>query len=84
MFAVREHTATAAVVGADARHLDFRGVVTVEPARVVLTTVVRRHNLRGRVYFALVRRIHPAVVAAMLTRAATRFSRAPAREHVFA
>ena len=47
VFAVRDHTATTAVVGADARHLDFRAVVTVEPTRVVLTTVVRRHNLRG-------------------------------------
>jgi Protein of unknown function (DUF2867) len=84
VFAVRDRTATTAVVGADARHLDFRAVVTVEPARVVLTTVVRRHNLRGRAYFALVRRIHPAVVAAMLTRAATRFSRLPGGERIFA
>lgn len=76
-FAVRAHTAAEAVVGADARHLDFRAVVAVEPTRVVLTTVVRQHNRRGRAYFALVRRVHPAVVAAMLTRAATRLSRAP-------
>jgi hypothetical protein len=59
-------------------------VVTVEPTRVVLTTVVRRHNLRGRAYFALVRRIHPAVVAAMLTRSATRFSRLPGGDRIFA
>jgi Protein of unknown function (DUF2867) len=84
VFAVRAHTATEAVVGADARHLDFRGVVTVEPGRVVLTTVVRRHNLRGRAYFALVRRVHPAVVAAMLTRAATRLSRGTGGDRVFA
>jgi hypothetical protein len=83
-FAVRAHTATDAVVGADARHLDFRAVVTVAPTRVVLTTVVRRHNRRGRAYFALVRRIHPAVVAAMLTRAATRLSREPRGDRVFA
>ncbi len=76
-FAVRSRTATEAVAGTDARHLDFRAVVTVEPTRVVLTTVVRLYNRRGRAYFALVRRIHPAVVAAMLTRAATRLSRAP-------
>ena len=76
-FALRAHTASAAVVGTDARHLDFRAVVTVEPTRVVLTTVVRLHNRRGRAYFALVRRVHPAVVKAMLTRAATRLSRVP-------
>jgi hypothetical protein len=56
----------------------------VEATRVVLTTVVRRHNRRGRAYFALVRRIHPAVVAAMLTRAATRLSREPGGDRVFA
>jgi hypothetical protein len=77
-FAVRALTATEAMVGVDAGHLDFRGVVSVEPARVVLTTLVRRHNRRGRAYFALVQRIHPVVVAAMLTRAATRLSRTPA------
>jgi Protein of unknown function (DUF2867) len=76
-FALRAHTASEAVVGTDARHLDFRAVVTVEPTRVVLTTVVRLHNRRGRAYFALVRRVHPAVVTAMLTRAATRLSRVP-------
>jgi hypothetical protein len=66
------------LLGMDAGHLDFRAVVSVEPERVVLTTLVRRHNRRGRAYFALVRRIHPVVVAAMLTRAATRLSRRPA------
>jgi hypothetical protein len=76
-FALRAHTASTAVLGTDARHLDFRAVVTVEPTRVVLTTVVRLHNRRGRAYFALVRRVHPAVVSAMLTRAATRLSRVP-------
>jgi hypothetical protein len=84
VFAVHEQTATTAVLGADARHLDFRAVVTVEPTRVVLTTLVRRRNRRGRAYFALVRRIHPAVVTAMLTRAATRFSRGGIGARVFA
>ncbi|MBV9920957.1 MAG: DUF2867 domain-containing protein [Pseudonocardia sp.] len=43
-----------------------------------MTTLVRRHNRRGHAYFALVRRIHPAVVRATLTRAATRLSRTAA------
>lgn len=76
-FAVRALTATEALVGVDGGHLDFRAVVSVEPARVVVTTLVQRRNRRGRAYFALVRRIHPVVVAAMLTRAATRLSRTP-------
>ena len=65
------------LLGTDERHLDFRASVRREPQRVVLTTVVRLHNRRGRGYFALVRRVHPAIVRGMLSRAARRLS-APA------
>ncbi len=65
------------LLGTDERHLDFRASVRREPQRVVLTTVVRLHNRRGRGYFALVRRVHPVVVRGMLSRAARRLS-APA------
>jgi Protein of unknown function (DUF2867) len=67
------------LLGTDERHLDFRASVRREPARVVLTTVVRVHNTRGRAYSALVRRVHPAIVRAMLTRAAHRLSRSSNR-----
>lgn len=63
-------TADEVLLGVDERHLDFRASVLVEPGRVVLSTVVRIHNARGRAYSALVRRVHPAIVRAMLTRAA--------------
>jgi hypothetical protein len=62
------------LLGTDERHLDFRASVRREPQRVVLTTVVRLHNQRGRGYFALVRRVHPVVVRGMLSRAARRLS----------
>jgi Protein of unknown function (DUF2867) len=65
------------LLGTDARHLDFRASVLVEPDRVVLSTVVRIHNARGRAYSALVRRVHPTVVRAMLARAARLLSRPP-------
>ena len=58
------------LVGTDQRHLRFRASVLTEPDRVVVSTVVQLCNRRGQVYFALVRRIHPWVVRAMLTRAA--------------
>jgi hypothetical protein len=45
-----------------------------EARRVVLTTVVRLHNRRGRAYWALVRPIHPLIVRAMLARAARKLS----------
>jgi hypothetical protein len=72
------------LLGTDAGHLDFRAAVRREPARVVLTTVVQVHNARGRAYDALVRRVHPVVVRAMLTAAARRLSgpgRPVARPH---
>ncbi len=62
------------LLGTDERHLDFRASVLREPDRVVLSTVVCLHNRRGRLYFALVRRVHPTIVRAMLTRAARRLS----------
>jgi hypothetical protein len=68
------------LLGADSNHLDFRASVLREPDRVVLTTVVRLHNRRGRVYSALVRPVHPVIVRAMLNRAARRLSGAARRK----
>ena len=62
------------LVGTDQGHLGFRASVLVEPDRVVLSTVVRLHNRRGRVYSALVRRIHPWVVRGMLARASRKMA----------
>jgi hypothetical protein len=63
------------LLGTDDGHLDFRASVRREPDRVVVSTVVRLRNLRGRAYFAVVQRVHPFVVRAMLGRAAERLSR---------
>jgi hypothetical protein len=60
------------LLGSDAGHLDFRVSVRVADDQVTATTVVRRHNRRGRLYFALVEPIHPYVVRAMLARAGRR------------
>jgi hypothetical protein len=68
-------TADEVLLGIDSNHLDFRASVLCEPERTVVTTVVQLHNLRGRLYFALVRLVHPAIVQAMLDRAARRLSR---------
>jgi uncharacterized protein DUF2867 len=62
------------LLGTDERHLDFRASVLREPGRVVVSTVVRLHNARGRAYFALVKPAHPVIVRAMLTRAARRLA----------
>lgn len=69
VFATVDSRSDEVLVGTDQGHLGFRASVLVEPDRVVLSTVVRLHNRRGRAYSALVRRIHPRVVRGMLARA---------------
>ncbi|WP_426060209.1 DUF2867 domain-containing protein [Hymenobacter sp. B1770] len=58
------------LLGLDDRHLNFRVSVLVaqEPdaTRVFMSTAVQYHNLAGRLYFAVVRPFHSAVVPAML------------------
>jgi hypothetical protein len=65
------------LVGVDQGHLGFRASVLVEPGRVVLSTVVQVRNRRGRIYSAVVRRIHPWVARGMLARAARALAVAP-------
>lgn len=65
-----------ALISEDDRHLDFRVAVGVDAtARLVrVTTAVRLHGWRGRLYFAPVRVIHGPVVQAMVSGAITRLS----------
>jgi hypothetical protein len=60
-----------ALVSTDDTHLDFRCGVAVDTAAglVRVTTSVRLHNRRGRLYFLPVRVLHPIVVDSMLRRA---------------
>ncbi|MCA6091887.1 DUF2867 domain-containing protein [Streptomyces sp. SCA3-4] len=70
------------LVGKDASHLDFRSSVLVDDDAVTLATAVRIHNTRGRLYFAVVRRVHPHMARLMLWRAHRRvaFATRPAGE----
>lgn len=70
------------LLGTDSGHLDFRASVLVEedPGTVTLGTVVRLHNRRGRLYWAVVRPLHPFVVRAMLRRAAHRLGERARKE----
>ncbi|MFF7408472.1 DUF2867 domain-containing protein [Streptomyces lydicus] len=56
------------LLGEDARHLDFRASILVADGTVTLGTVVRLHNTAGRLYFALVRHLHPVMARLMLRR----------------
>ncbi|MCS7482031.1 DUF2867 domain-containing protein [Umezawaea endophytica] len=67
-------TAEEVVLGVDDLHLDFRVGVRVDPGRGLVTvgTVVRFHNLFGRLYFLPVRAVHAVVVRSMLRHATER------------
>jgi hypothetical protein len=63
------------LLGFDDKHLDFRVAVDVTPLaharhEVTVTTLVRTHNLLGRIYLAVVLPFHAVVVPAMLAQAA--------------
>ena len=65
-----------ALISEDDRHLDFRVAVGIDvTARLVrVTTAIRLHGWRGRLYFAPVRVIHGPIVQAMVSRAITRLA----------
>jgi len=75
-FPVISETPGRVVLGLDDKHLDFRIAVDVVPAgsrqQITTTTLVRPHNLLGRVYLAAVLPFHRVIVPAMLGQAASR------------
>jgi hypothetical protein len=75
-FPVVARTEEELLLGVDDSHLDFRLAVLTAEETVTLTTVVKIHNRRGRLYFAVVRRIHPFMVRAMLRNAHRQLARA--------
>jgi Protein of unknown function (DUF2867) len=60
------------VLGMDDRHLDFRVLIELDRDVVRCTSVVRRHNQGGRLYFAVVRPFHRLAVPRLLARTAAR------------
>ncbi|MCX2182999.1 DUF2867 domain-containing protein [Streptomyces sp. SKN60] len=81
-FPVRGVSDTELMLGEDASHLDFRASVVIDEDAVTLATAVRLHNARGRLYFAVVRRVHPLLTRLILRRAHRRiaFGARPAGE----
>jgi Protein of unknown function (DUF2867) len=67
-FPVRATAPDELLLGEDGGHLDFRASVLIAGDKVTLTTVVKFHNWRGRLYFAAVRRLHPLMARRMLRR----------------
>ncbi len=73
MFPVISRTPSECVLGFDDRHLDFRIVVQIEALKdhqtgVRLMTLVKRHNLLGRAYLAVIMPFHKLIVKSTLSR----------------
>ncbi|MGI8537740.1 MAG: DUF2867 domain-containing protein [Mycobacteriales bacterium] len=79
-FAIQEVSAEEALTHASERHLDFAAALGVDAEQhlVRLTTTVRLHGWRGRVYFLPVRLAHRTIAGSMLRRAARELSTADA------
>ncbi|WP_432286075.1 DUF2867 domain-containing protein [Aminobacter sp. BA135] len=75
MFPVIDQSASQIVLGLDDRHLDFRLLVEVREMgegrqEVSALTLVKPHNMFGRVYLAIVTPFHKIIVPAMLAQVA--------------
>ena len=81
VFAIRDQHDEEVLLAADDRHLDFRCAVAVDQVARLLrvTTTVRLHGWRGRVYFLPVRVLHPIVVRAMIRAAGRALATTPRR-----
>jgi hypothetical protein len=78
LFPILTQTPHRLVAGFDDKHLDFRVVVDVAASgpdsetgqQVTATTLVRTHNLFGRIYLAIILPFHRVIVPAMLRKVA--------------
>lgn len=70
IFPVISETPDRVVAGIDDKHLDFRVIVdvsgTAPDRQVTATTLVKTHNLLGRVYLMTIMPFHRIIVPAML------------------
>jgi hypothetical protein len=76
-FPVLSESPARVVMGLADKHLDFRLAIEVAALderrrEVVATTLVRTHNLLGKVYLAIVLPFHRRIVPSMMARAARR------------
>jgi hypothetical protein len=69
-FTVTARNANEIVMGEDDRHLCFRASVLVdrEQSFIYLTTIVRFHNVWGRIYFLPVKPFHRLIIKSLLKR----------------
>ncbi len=75
VFDIAREEGNEALISTDDTHLDFRAAVAIYPERRLLqvTTVVRLHGWRGRLYFLPVSVLHGPVTRSMAKRAVRNF-----------
>lgn len=76
-FAIQSRDDREVLLGSDASHLDFRASILVGAGTLTVSTVVRIHNRSGRLYMAVVRLFHPAVVRRMIRRSLRQLDQHP-------
>ncbi|MBC06709.1 DUF2867 domain-containing protein [Thalassospira sp.] len=74
IFPVIARDNTSITLGLNDRHLDFRLVIELEPTsgeqtHIHAITIVKRHNIFGRLYLATITPFHNRIVPAMLNSA---------------
>jgi hypothetical protein len=65
-FPIIAQSAHEVLMGFDDKHLDFRIVVAVAGGFATVTTIVRWHNVWGRIYLAAIMPFHRAIAARMI------------------
>lgn len=70
-FPVTYETETEILAGFNDKHLDFRVAVLSHDGFIHVSTWVHRHNVGGRLYLALIRPFHDAIVRDALKRVGT-------------
>lgn len=68
-FPVTARTPDSVIVGSDHWHINFRAVLTVNDARLTLTTVVQFNNAIGKAYMATIGPFHRRIVPRMMRKA---------------
>lgn len=85
LFSVFARNENEVIIGEDDKHLDFRVSLFLkksffteesEQKQLIITTVVKFHNIYGRIYFLVVRPFHKLVVVSILKKIIQQIDRA--------
>ena len=71
IFSIFEISKREVIIGTNDKHLDFRvSLLADDSQKLFISTVVKFHNVFGRIYFFIVKHFHRLIVPAMIKRMA--------------